>query len=74
MNSIVSPKRELDDPDRLIDCQQAIESRFLELLPPGHFSALHDEAVAAGWTAAEVRASILALAHAALSAELGDEI
>ena len=74
MHSIIPPKRECGDPDRLIECQQAIELRFLEMVDPGIFVSLHEEAIAAGWNTTEVRTSILKLVHSALAAELGDEI
>jgi len=76
MSNIKSPRRERDYADRLIDCQEAMESRFqqLQLVNPETWAALHNEAVAAGWTTQEVRASMLQLADAALSIELGDDL
>ncbi|MBA8904183.1 hypothetical protein [Phyllobacterium sp. P30BS-XVII] len=74
MDSIKSPRRERDDPDRAIDCQEALERRFQSLIPAKAWTTLHDEATAAGWSAEEVRTAMLHLVQAALSIEFGDDL
>lgn len=55
--NIAPPRRPNSHPDRLIDCQEAIESAFQDLM---------ENVTAAGWGPEEVAASIKQLAWAYL--------
>jgi hypothetical protein len=71
MAHIRGPKRGDIYPDRDIDCEEALEARFDELLETGDVAAVLREALEAGWRLEEVRFAIRGLIAARAVSELG---
>ena len=61
--SIASPKHPVDHPDRIIDCEFAMEPMF---------QAMAAEALAAGWTEDDVASAMLNLSAAQIRAMAAD--
>lgn len=71
MAAIRGPKRGDIYPDRDIDCEEALEARFDELLETKDVSAVLYEAIEAGWRVEEVKTAIRGLIAARAVSELG---
>jgi hypothetical protein len=63
--TIKGPKHPADHPDRVIDCERAIETLF---------QAMAVEALAAGWNEDDVSAAMLNLAVAQIKGNMADKM